>query len=59
MGARVEEPGILNFDIPPGRFIVILLITFDFQRFLTLELCHNPYIIELISVGFVVPIRCH
>ena len=35
MGARVKGPGIMNFDIPPRRFIVILLITFDFQHFLT------------------------
>ena len=35
MGAGIEGPGKLNLDIPPGHFTVILLITFDFQHFLT------------------------
>ena len=34
-GARVERSGTVNFDIPPRSFTMILLITFDFQRFLT------------------------
>ena len=32
MGAGVEGPGTVNFDIPPRSFT---LITFDFQHFLT------------------------
>ena len=59
MGAGVKEPGTMNFDIPPQRFAVILLITFDFQHFLTLELGHNPYILELIPLEFLVQIRRH
>ena len=35
MGAGIEGPGKVNLDIPPGRFTVILPITFDFQHFLT------------------------
>ena len=35
MGARVEGSEIVNFDILPRRFTKILLITFDFQDFLT------------------------
>ena len=34
MGAVVEEPDTMNFDIRPQSFIMILLITFDFQHFL-------------------------
>ena len=30
-----KGPGTLNFDITPRSFTVILLITFDFQHFLT------------------------
>ena len=33
--------GTVNFDIPPANFTVILLITFDFQYFLTQELQPN------------------
>ena len=32
-GGGVEGPRIVNFDIPPQRFTVILLITFDLQHF--------------------------
>ena len=35
MRAGVEGQGTVNFDIPPRSFIVILLIIFDFQHFLT------------------------
>ena len=42
--------GTVNFDISPANFTVILLITFDFQYFLTQELQPNPYKIELISL---------
>ena len=35
MRVGVEEPGTVNFDIPPQSLTVILLITFDFQHFLT------------------------
>ena len=35
MGAGVEGPGTVNFDISPLDFTVILLITFNFQYFLT------------------------
>ena len=35
MGTGVEEPGTVNFDIPPRSFTVILLITCDFQHILT------------------------
>ena len=31
----VEGSGTVNFDIPSRSFTVILLITFDFQHFLT------------------------
>ena len=47
MKAGVEGLGTVNFDIPPRGFTVILLITFDFQHFLTKTLHHNPYMIEL------------
>ena len=33
MGAGVEGPGTVNFDIPLRRFTVILHITFDFEYF--------------------------
>ena len=42
--------GTVKFDIPPGSFTVILLITFDFQYFLTQELHLNPYKIQLIPL---------
>ena len=35
MRAEVEGLGTVNFDIPPQSFTVILIITFDFQHFLT------------------------
>ena len=35
MGARVEGPRTMNFDIPSQRITVILFINFDFQHFLT------------------------
>ena len=35
MGAGVEGPGTVNFDISPLDVTVILLITFDFKHFLT------------------------
>ena len=35
MGASLEGPVTANFDILPRDFTVILLITFDFQNFLT------------------------
>ena len=35
MGTGVERSGTMNFDIPPPSFTVILLITFDFQHFLS------------------------
>ena len=35
MGAGVEWPDTVNFDIHPRSFTVVLLITFDFQHFLT------------------------
>ena len=35
MRGKVEGSGTVNFDIPRRRFTVILLITFDFQHFLT------------------------
>ena len=59
MGTRVKESATVNFDIPPRSFAVILLITFDFQHFLTKGLYHNPYIIELISMEFLVQIKRH
>ena len=33
--AGFEGLGTVNFNIPPRNFTVILLITFDFQHFLT------------------------
>ena len=36
MEVEVEGMGTVNFDIPPQGFAVILLITFDFQHFLTI-----------------------
>ena len=44
----------LNFDISPRVLTVILLITFDFQHFLSQVLRHNPHIIELIPLEFLV-----
>ena len=35
MWTRLDGPGTVNFDIPPWRFTVVLLITFDFQYFQT------------------------
>ena len=35
MGTGVEGLRTVNFDITPRSFTVILLITFDFQHFLT------------------------
>ena len=35
MGVGVEGPWVMNFDIPPRNFEMILLIAFDFQHFLT------------------------
>ena len=36
MRARVEEgPWTGNFDAPPQKFTVLLLISFNFQHFLT------------------------
>ena len=35
MEAGVEGPGTVNFDLPPRSLTVILLITFNFQHFLT------------------------
>ena len=35
MGGRAEELGTIIFDIPRRSFIVILLVTVDFQHFLT------------------------
>ena len=32
---KVFGPGTVNFYIPPRSFTVILVITFEFQRFLT------------------------
>ena len=48
MGTRVEWPRTVNFDIPHQSFKVILLITFQFQHFLTRALRHNPYIMEFL-----------
>ena len=59
MGARVEGLGPVNFDILPRSFIVILRITFDFQRFLTQALRHNPSMTEFIPLEFLVEIRRH
>ena len=42
----LKSMGIVNFDIPPRGFTVILLIAFDFQHFLTQVLRHDLYIIE-------------
>ena len=50
MVAGVKEPRTMNLYIPHRRFTVILLITFEFQHFLTEALHHNPYIIELIPL---------
>ena len=33
MGSGFEGLGTVSFDISPGNFTVILLITFDFQHF--------------------------
>ena len=58
MGAEVEGSGTMNFDIPPRSFTVILILSaFDFQYFLTLALRHNPYIIEIILLEFLLRIR--
>ena len=54
MGTAFEGPGIVNFDMSPRSFTVILLITFAFQHFLTKVLDGNPYIIELIPLEFLV-----
>ena len=54
MRGRVEESGTVNFDIPRRSFTVILLITLDFQHFLTQALRNNLYIIELIPLEFLV-----
>ena len=35
METGVEGPGSVNFDISPRSLTMILLINFDFQRFLT------------------------
>ena len=57
MGARPEEPEIVNFDILPESFTVILFIIFDFKHFLTQVQRHNPYIMQLIPLEFFVQIR--
>ena len=57
MGARVEAPATVNFNITPRSFTVILFITFDFQHFLTEALRHNPYMTELIPLQFLAQIR--
>ena len=49
----------MNFDVLPQSVPVILLITFEFQHFLTQELRHNPHITELIPLEFLVQIRGH
>ena len=54
MGTAFEGPGIVNFDMSPRSFTVILLTTFAFQHFLTKVLDGNPYIIELIPLEFLV-----
>ena len=59
MGAGIEGPGTVDFDILPRSLTVILLFTFGFQRFLTQEFRHNPYMIELISLEFLVQMRRH
>ena len=51
MGARVKGPENANFDISPRGFTVLLLISFDFQDFLTDELRHVPYINRTDSFG--------
>ena len=56
-GGVVEGRVIVHCDIHPRSFTAILLITFDFQYFLTKELCHNSYIMELILLKFLVQIR--
>ena len=48
----------MNFDIPP-QSLTVSLITFDFEHFLTEVLRQNPYIIELISLEFLVTIKRH
>ena len=53
------EPGTVNVDISLQSFTVILIITFDFQHFLTLALLHNSDITESISLEFLVQIRHH
>ena len=35
MGGQGRGAGDREFDIPPRRFTVILLVYFDFQHFLT------------------------
>ena len=35
MRTEVEGPGTMNFYITPPSFTVTLLITFDFEHFLT------------------------
>ena len=55
---KVLEPGTLNFDMPPQSFAVILL-HFWLSTFFYLRVRHNPYIIELIPLEFLVQIRCH
>ena len=35
IGDGVEGPRAVNFDVSPRSFKAILLITFDFQHFLT------------------------
>ena len=57
MEAGVEGPGTVNFDLPSRSLTVILLITFNFQHFLTSALRHNPCIIELIPLVFLVQKR--
>ena len=47
----------MNFDTPPRRFTDILLITSYLQHFLTLVLCNNPCIIELIFFANKTPLK--
>ena len=49
--------GTVNFDTPPRRFTDILLITSYLQHFLTLVLCNNPCIIELIFFANKTPLK--
>ena len=51
MGAGVKGPGNANFDVSPRGFTVLLLISFDFQDFLTYEIRHVPYINRTDSFG--------